>query len=116
MNEDHNEAYYTVEDQQFLGEEGFGEEISRKIEEKAQHKRKNSIEPDFKQIAKKLNTTPEVLRGSDRRWEISAKRAKAVATLVHEQGHSVSEVARFLRRDQANISMMLLRAAARERN
>ena len=116
ISEDHNEEYYAVEDQRFLGEQGFGEEISREAGEKEQRKGKKSIETDFKEIAKRLDTTPELLRGSDRRWEISAKRAKAVAELVREQGHSVSEVANFLRRDQANISMMLLRASARERN
>jgi DNA-binding MarR family transcriptional regulator len=79
-------------------------------------KRKNSIETNFKEIAKRLDTTPELLRGSDRRWAISAKRAQAVAALVHEHGHRVSEVAKFLQRDQANISMMLLRVSARERN
>ena len=116
MSENHNEEYYAVEDQRFLGEEGFGEEISREAGETEQRKRKKSIETDFKQIAKQLDTTVELLRGSDRRWETSAKRAKAVAGLVREQGHSVSEVAKYLRRDQANISMMLLRASARERN
>ena len=30
--------------------------------------------------------------------------------LVRERDHTVSEVAKFLRRDQANVSMMLLRA------
>ena len=116
MGEDHNEEYYGVQDQRFLGEEGFGEEISREAGEQEQPKRKKSIETDFQEIAKRLDTTPELLRGSDRRWEISAKRAKAVAALVREQGHSVSEVGKFLRRDQANISMMLLRASARERD
>ena len=116
MSEDHNEEYYAVEDQRFLGQEGFGEEISREAGEMEQRKRKKSIETDFKEIAKRLNTMPELLRGSDRRWEICAKRAMAVAQLVREQGHGVGEVAKFLRRDQANISMMLLRASARERN
>ena len=114
MSEDHNEEYYAVEDQRFLGEEGFGEEISRQAGEKEQPERRKSIETDFKRIAKELDTTPEVLRGNDRRWEISAKRAKAVAALVRDHGHRVSEVAKFLRRDQANISMMLLRASARK--
>jgi putative transposase len=114
MSEDHNEEYYAVEDQRFLGDEGFGEEISREAGEKEQPKKKKSIEADFKEIAKRLDTTPGLLRGSDRRWEISAKRAKAVISLVREQGHRVSEVAKLLRRDQANISMMLLRSSARE--
>jgi REP element-mobilizing transposase RayT len=116
MSEDHNEDYYAVEDQRFLGEEGFGEEISREAGEKEQRKRKKSIETDFRDIAKRLDTMPELLRGNDRRWEISAKRAQAVAELVREQGHRVSDVAKFLQRDQANISMMLSRASARERN
>jgi hypothetical protein len=29
MRERHNDEYYTVEDQRFLGEEGFGKAISR---------------------------------------------------------------------------------------
>lgn len=113
MSEEHNEEYYAVEDQRFLGEEGFGEEISRATEENEQRKKKKSIEMDFKEITKRLDTNSELLRGSDRRWAISAKRAQAVAELVRERGHSVREVAKFLRRDQANISMMLLRASAR---
>jgi hypothetical protein len=114
MSEDHNEQYYAVEDQRFLGEEGFGEEISREAGEKEQPKKKKSIAADFKEIAKRLDTAPELLRGSDRRWEISAKRTKAVILLIREHGHRVSEVAKLLRRDQANISMMLSRSSAGE--
>jgi REP element-mobilizing transposase RayT len=114
ISEDHNEEYYAVEDQRFLGEEGFGEELSREVGEDEPPKRTKPIEVDFNQIAKRLDITAESLRGSDRRWEISAKRAKAVIALVRERGHRVSEVAKFLRRDQANISMMLPRASARE--
>jgi putative transposase len=82
MNEDHNEQYYAVEDQRFLGEEGFGEAISRAAGKKEQRKRKKSIESDFKEIARRLDTTAKLLRSSDRRWEISAKRAKAAISLV----------------------------------
>ena len=114
MSEDHNQAYYTVEDQRFLGGDGFGEEISQMVGEKEQRRRKKPIEADLKEIARKLSTTVELLRGRDRRWEISGKRAKAVAILVRDREHTVSEVAKFLRRDQANISMMLLRTSARE--
>ena len=54
-------------------------------------------------------------RGKDRRWDISTKRAEVVASLVEEHGYRVSEVAKFLRRDQTNISTMLSRFSARER-
>ncbi|MGB7947828.1 MAG: hypothetical protein WCH75_09120 [Candidatus Binatia bacterium] len=37
-----SQKYYAVEDQRFLGHEGFGEEISRDSGEKDQRKRNNS--------------------------------------------------------------------------
>jgi len=114
IGENHNEAYYAVEDQRFLGEEGFGEEISRDAEENDERKAKKPIETAFKEIARRVETTPELLRGKDRRWDISAKRAEAVALLVREYGYAVSEVAKYLRRDQANISTMLSRLSARQ--
>jgi hypothetical protein len=114
MSEDHNKGYYTVEDQRFLGDERFGEEVSRAAGEKGRRKRKKSIEADFQKLAKQFGTAADLPRGRDRRWDISGKRAKVVAVLVREQGHRVSDVAKFLRRDQANISMMLLRASSRD--
>ena len=114
MGESHNDEYYSVEDQRFLGEEGFGEEIAREGGANEERKPRKSIETAFKEIAWQLETTPDALRGKDRRWEISKKRSEAVALLVRERGYRVSEVADFLRRDQANISTMLSRLAARE--
>ena len=113
MNEKHNEAYYTVEDQRFLGEEGFGEEISRAADENSEHKARKPINVAFKEVAQRVEATPELLRGKDRRWEISTKRAEAVAILVREYGYAVSEVAKYLGRDQANVSTMLSRLSAR---
>jgi REP element-mobilizing transposase RayT len=82
MSESHNDEYYAVEDQRFLGEEGFGEEISRDAGFKEERKPQESIETVFKEIARQLETTPELLRGKDRRWDISKKRAQGVASLV----------------------------------
>ena len=115
MNEEHNEAYYEVEDQRFLGDATFGEEISRGIGEAKQRKAKAPIEEVFRKIARQARVAPEVLRGTDRRWEIAKKRAEAVAVLVREHGYRVGEVAEFLGRDQAHISTMLSRLAARDR-
>jgi len=115
VSESHNEQYYAVEDQRFLGEQGFGEEISRGAGENEERKPKKSIETVFKEIAHRLEITPELLTGRDRRWESSAKRAEAVASLVREHGYRVNEVAKILRRDQAHISTMLSRWSARER-
>jgi hypothetical protein len=113
MNEKHNETYYTVEDQRFLGEEGFGEEISRAADENSEHKARKPINVAFKEVAQRVEATPELLRGKNRRWEISTKRAEAVAILVREYGYAVSEVAKYLGRDQANVSTMLSRLSAR---
>jgi len=109
----HNEEYYTVKDQRFLGEEGFGEELSREVEEQQERGRKKPIETMIKEVAKRLGTTPKVLRGPDRRWAITRKRAEAIALLVRDYGYRVTEVAKSLRRDQVNVSLMLSRSAAR---
>lgn len=114
MGEEHNEAYYAVEDQRFLGDEGFGEEISRDEDEFVRRKKKTPIETALRAIARQIGATPESLRSPDRRWEMTAKRAQAVAMLVREYGYTVSEVANYLGRDQANISMMLSRWSERQ--
>ena len=109
----HNEEYYTVKDQRFLGEEGFGEGLSREVEEQQERGRKKPIETMIKEVAKRLGTTPKVLRGPDRRWAITRKRAEAITLLVRDYGYKVTEVAKSLRRDQVNVSLMLSRSAAR---
>lgn len=114
MGEEHNEAYYAVEDQRFLGAAGFGEEISRDVEEISKPKRKKPLETVFKEIARRVEAAPELIRSKDRRWDISRKRAEAVAILVREYGYGASEVAQYLGRDQANVSTMLSRLSARQ--
>jgi putative transposase len=114
MSESHNEDYYAVKDQRFLGEEGFGEELSRGAGVEEERKPRRSIEAVLKEIARELQTTPDLLRGRDRRWDVSTKRTQAVVSLVREYGYRVSEVAQYLRRDQAHISTMLSRFSARE--
>jgi chromosomal replication initiation ATPase DnaA len=116
ISESHNEAYYAVEDQRFLGEEGFGEELSREAGEKEERKTKKPIETTVNEVAKRLGTTGEELRGKDRRWVVAKKRAEAVTLLVRHYGYRVSEVARYLGREQANVSLMLSRNAARMEN
>lgn len=83
-----------------------------------QLKRKNvkkPIETAFKEIPRRLETTPELLIDKDRRWDVSAKQAEVVALLVQEFGNRVNDVAEYLRRDQANISTMLSWWSSRER-
>ena len=81
--------------------------------EKEEHKTKKPIETTVKEIAKRLGTTGEELRGKDRRWVAVKKRAEAVTLLVRQDGYRVTEVARYLGREQANVSLMLSRYAER---
>ena len=60
-----------------------------------------------------LGTTGEELRGKDRRWVMAKKRAEAVTLLVRHHNYRVTEVARYLGREQANVSLMLSRYAER---
>ena len=112
MGENHNEQYYAVEDQRFLGDEGFGEELSRQVGEE-ERKANKPIETVIKEVAKRVRITPAELTGRDRRWETARKRAEAVTLLVRHHGYKVTEVAKYLGRDQANVSLMLSRLAAR---
>jgi len=113
ISESHNEEYYAVEDQRFLGEEGFGEELSREAGEKEERKTKKPIETTVKEIAKRLGTTGEELRGKDRRWVVAKKRAEAVTLLVRHYSYTVTEVARYMGREQANVRLILSRYAER---
>jgi putative transposase len=114
MGESHNAEYYEVEDQRFLGDEKFAEEVSKEAGEKRQRKAKRSIETALTEIARRLEISAEILRGKDRRWMVTKKRAEAVAELVRDKGYTVAEVAALLRRDPAHVSTMLARLSARE--
>jgi putative transposase len=111
--ESHNEEYYDVADQRFLGAEGFGEELSRQAGEQHERKARESIETAMKEIVRGWEISAAMLRGKDRRWQVTKKRAEAVAALVREKGFSVTEVAAYLRREPANVSMMLSRLSAK---
>jgi DNA-binding MarR family transcriptional regulator len=84
------------------------------VKEIKQCKAKKPIEETFKTVARQAHVAPQVLRGADRRWEVTKKRAQAVALLIREYRYRVSEVAEYLGRDQAHISTMLSRLGARE--
>lgn len=76
MGESHNEEYYAVEDQRFLGEEGFGEQLRCEAGEKEERKFKKPIETMVKDIAKRLGTTSDELKGriGDGKWQESGRR------------------------------------------
>ena len=75
-----------MEDQRFLGDEKFAEEVSREAGEKRDRKPKKSIETALREIARRLAIPAEILTGKDRRWMVTKKRAEAVTELVRENG------------------------------
>ena len=83
MGEKHNQVYYAVEDQRFLGEEGFGEELSRDAEEISAPTRKTPLETVFKEIARRVKAAPELILSKDRRWDISNKRCRVPPDSEH---------------------------------
>ena len=109
MTEGHNEDYYAVEDQRFLGRDGFGEDLSQQIEEQHVERKRTPIERAVGDVAQRMGTTIDELKSQDRRWAVTRKRAEAIAVLVREYRYKVNEVARLLGRDQANISLTLAR-------
>jgi hypothetical protein len=68
MRERHNDEYYTVEDQRFLGEEGFGKAISREagIIVRGRQEIGSNYETDA-QIALRSLLPPPATLGSKRR-------------------------------------------------
>ncbi len=109
--EGHQDEYYAVEDQRFLGTEGFGKQVQAEREDKPEQAAKRPLESALKALAASLKVEPAVLRSPDRGWRVSRLRTLAAYTLVRRCGYGVSEVAACLGRDAATISSLLSRIA-----
>jgi putative transposase len=107
----HKEEYYRVEDQRFLGAKGFGEKMTKEAERVNVSKARRSLSEVIKEVADKLNIGLEILAGPDRSWAISKQRALIAYLLVRRLGYRLTDVARYLGRDTATVSSLLLRFA-----
>ena len=112
--EGHKEEYYAVEDQRFLGNEGFVEKLLNKEPEKAPrpHARR-SLDSLVKELAKLLGTDIQVLRSPDRSWVISKARTTIAYILVRRLGYALNEVAGYFGRDVATVATLLARIGER---
>jgi putative transposase len=113
LKEGHREEYYRVEDQRFLGGEGFGEKLKRKAEEEETAEPKKPLRRVFRSAAREVKVEPEVLAGADRGWEVSRARALVGYVLIRRLGYKLKEVARCLGRDIATVSSLVSRCAER---
>jgi REP element-mobilizing transposase RayT len=109
----HKAEYYDVKEQRILGEAKFAEEICKQAKEEPPIRPKTPLADAFVRVARGLGVQPQTLIGGDRRWETSKKRALAAMILTRELGYRLTEVAKYLRRDPANVSMLMLRRGKR---
>ncbi len=114
LSEGHKEEYYAVEDQRFLGAEGFGARL-RKKETGLSGKKltRRSIETVARELAKLLKIDVQALCSPDRGWAISKARTIAAYVLVRRLGYRLSDVAAYFGRDMATLATLLARLSDR---
>jgi REP element-mobilizing transposase RayT len=110
LGDGHNEEYYEVKDQRFLGGEQFGEALRREIEgEEVRSRKARSISAVATDLARALTVAPEALRSPNHGWDISRERTKMAYVLVRRGGFKVKDVAEYFSRDSTTISSLLSR-------
>lgn len=112
MKEGHQEQYYDLQDQRFLGTEGFGEKL-QETEEPPKPRRRKPIQAMIKSLAQKLAVSEAQLCSADRSWKLSQSRTKIAYVLVRRQGYGLKEVANYLKRDPSTMSVLIGRLAER---
>ena len=114
LSEGHKEEYYAVEDQRFLGAEGFGARLLKKEPGLSGKKlTRRSIETVARELAKLLKIEVQALRSPDRGWAISKARTIAAYVLVRRLGYRLSDVAAYFGRDMATLATLLARLSDR---
>ena len=114
LNDGHKDEYYTVEDQRFLGAQGFGKKIvNREPEQRSKTGKRRSIEAVVKGLAGKLNLGISELRGPSRSWALSKTRTMIAYVLARQLGYTLKEVATYFRRDIATVATLLGRMEGR---
>lgn len=108
----HQEQYYELQDQRFLGTESFGEKLQETEVEPTSRKRK-PIQAVIKSFARKLRVSEAQLCSADRSWRISQSRTMIAYVLVRRQGYGLTEVANYLKRDPSTMSVLIGRLAER---
>ena len=114
LSEGHKEEYYAVEDQRFLGAEGFGARLLKKEPGLSGKKlTRRSIETVARELAKLLKIDVQALCSPDRGWAISKARTIAAYVLVRRLGYRLSDVAAYFGRDMATLATLLARLSDR---
>lgn len=109
MAEGHKEEYYEVEDQRFLGAEGFGDRVQGRAGTTKKAPSKRSIEAIVKQLAKELGVSVDAVRSGERGWAISKVRTIIAYVMARRLGYQLKEVASYLHRDMATVATLVSR-------
>ena len=75
MSDGHKDEYYEVEDQRFLGGEGFSEQLQEEHEEERPKKRR-PLENVVRELSRALEIGTAELRSADRSWRVSQARTR----------------------------------------
>jgi hypothetical protein len=114
IEEGHRDEYYEVEDQRFLGPEGFGEKLASQVgENKDSWRSRKSLGTSLGVLAARLGVDPAILKGADRSWRISRARAIVGYVLVRRIGYRLTEAASYLGRDITTVSSLISRLVER---
>ena len=117
IGEGHKDEYYEVEDQRFLGPEGFGEKLTNRLDNEEEFvKPQKPLKAVLGVLAQRLQVDRAVLREADRSWPASRNRAVVSYVLVRRLGYRLGEVASSLGRDAATVSSLMSRLAKRMEN
>ena len=109
LGDGHKEEYYEVEDQRFLGAEGFGDKIQEKLGKRQKAANRKPVAAVLKELAQGLEIGVEALRSPDRSWSVSKARTMIAYVLVRRLGYGIGEVAVYLRRDMATVGTLVAR-------
>ena len=112
MREGHKEEYYDVEDQRFLGGEGFGEKLQDQQEEPRGGKRR-PLDKIIVKLGDAVRIEVSALKSAERSWAVSKARTMVAYVLVRRQGYPLGEVARYFARDAATVGTLIGRLAER---
>jgi REP-associated tyrosine transposase len=112
MTQGHKEEYYEVEDQRFLGAQGFGEKLQEEHEEPRAKKRR-PLEKVIQELGNAAGIGAEELKSADRSWAVSKARTMIGYVLVRRQGYALGEVARYIARDSSTVGTLIGRLAER---
>ncbi len=112
MADGHKEEFYDVEDQRFLGAEGFGEKLQDQHEEPRKERRR-PLDKVVGEFSHAMGIAASALRSADRSWAVSRSRTTVAYLLVRRRGYPLGEVAKYFNRDSATVGTLIGRLAQR---